>query len=139
MNVDQFLLARLDEDEQVARAIDSKQLDSGWSARYNQFGLANTPPGWYITPHIGLAYEEESARHIARFNPGRVLSEIEAKRRLVEKFRVNDCGWGGLTSPVHWDELPNARAGANYALWDVLRVLCIAYSDHPDFVPAWAE
>ncbi|OZE77245.1 hypothetical protein CH305_18590 [Rhodococcus sp. 15-649-2-2] len=120
MGVVEFLLARIDEDEQVASAIDSKQLDSGWSTSYNQFGLANTPPGWYITPHIGLAYEEEGARHIARFNPERVLREVTAKRALIKSTikRIEE-GWG-----YHGNE--------GIVCAD-LRPMAEVYSDHPDF------
>ena len=139
MNIVEFLNARLDEDEQAARAIDDKQLDSGWSTSYNPAGLANTPPGWYITPHIGLAYEEEGARHIARYDPARVLREIAIKRAIIAKLEANDAGYGGGTGPVDWSELPDARAGANYALRDALRVLCAVYSAHFDFNPEWTE
>lgn len=133
MNIVEFLKARLAEDEAVARAIDDKQLDSGWSTSYNQFGLANTPPGWYITPHIGLAYEEEGARHIARFNPERVLREIAAKRRIVEDYRISRSA--DLEQP---DSRGTLHAGAE-AFFSACISLASAYSDHPDHTPSWTE
>lgn len=121
MTIVEFLKARLAEDEAVARAIDDKQLDSGWSTNYNQFGLANTPPGWYITPHIGLAYEEEGARHIVRHDPARVLREVAAKRAIISDL---------------WSE-----GTLRYAedTGEALRALAAVYSDHPDFDLEWAS
>ncbi|MDT9688182.1 DUF6221 family protein [Streptomyces sp. P9(2023)] len=70
-----FLRARLDEDEQTARAASD---------------------GWYLyDPEQAIAFVPvEDTQHIARHTPARVLAEVDAKRRIL-----NDL-WGG---PDHED------------------------------------
>lgn len=58
------LSAGLDEDERIARAIDDKQFDSGWST----FTYPGNPGTW-ISPHIGRVHESEAAAHIVRQDP----------------------------------------------------------------------
>lgn len=133
MTIVEFLEARIAEDEAVARAIDDKQMDSGWSVSYNPYGLANTPPGWYITPHIGLAYEAEGGAHIARFNPARVLRECAAKRRIVERY--------AYIHSLHWDSAAvrsTEEVGFRYMEGQIaVQALASAYSDHLDYQEDW--
>lgn len=62
----------------------------------------------------------KDASHIARHDPARVLREVEAKRRIVDRYV-----WlreHGDTGDVAW----------------VLPLLAAAYADHPDYRPEWA-
>lgn len=113
-----FLLARIDEDEAVARAGVSGQADpeNGWG--YGGFGSPNA-----LTPHVGIIHERVQADHITRWHPARVLAECAAKRAIVESWREADKMYGG-------------DAGAY--MDGVLRALASVYDDHPDYDPAWS-
>ncbi len=122
-----FLRARLDEDEQTARAATPGPWEwrqehgepwqpkpGGWldySGEYLETG-GETPtlfgPG--MTPHA-------DAVHIARHNPARVLAEIDAKRRILNET------WGGRD---HQD------------LWvHHVRLLALPYAGHPEWREEW--
>jgi len=61
------------------------------------------------------------AAHIARHDPARVLREVEAKRRIVERY-----AWlreHGDTGDAAW----------------VLPLLAAPYSNHADFRPEWSS
>lgn len=82
MTLIEFLLARIAEDEVVARAA----LTDGNS---NQI--------WQVQDWIEL--DAEVLAHVHRHDPHRVLAECEAKRRIVAmwldeaRFPDFDCGW----------------------------------------------
>lgn len=75
-----FLLARIDEDEDEAKAA---------------MGPANSPMGddaadevLWMARNEGVA--EAGIEHFARHDPARVLAECEAKRRIVEWYSGSD-------------------------------------------------
>jgi hypothetical protein len=71
VNLSEFLTARLDEDEQIARAINGDKW--GWPGARSGF-----------------------AAHVARHDPARVLREVAAKRAiLAECARSVECGDDG--------------------------------------------
>jgi hypothetical protein len=109
MTLTDFLLARIAEDEAVARGAiaDDGGSNEGFANQYDRMvGTYDRPLDW--VPRIG----EDAARLIARFAvPARVLAECEAKRRIVEL----------ISSPG-----PQA-----------LRLLALPYADHPDYLPEW--
>jgi hypothetical protein len=101
-----FLRARFDEDEQVARA-------------------AHEPGGWqmrFAHEIDGVAVTEDPlyTKHIARWDPARVMAEVEAKRRAL-----------GLVLPGRYE------GGYGEACLDVLRLLALPYIDHPDYRNEW--
>jgi hypothetical protein len=104
----EFLLARIAEDEAVAR------LASG--DRWNRLADGNPKfskvVAWGLTP-IGAMNAEQDADHIARWDPARILAECEAKRRIVE--------WH------HRVPLPHERQ-------NLLALLALPYADHPDYL-----
>lgn len=104
----EFLRARLAEDEQVARAA--------------------SDPNCYFDLLGGSKAEE---RFLAVFDPARVLREIEAKRQILDAYE----------SAVLDDQRDPARGRATAAVRDALaetlRLLALAYSDHPDFQSGW--
>lgn len=124
-NIVAFLLARLAEDEQVARAA----TPGGWfwdaeaecfstSARTESLDDHSWPAT--VVGAIGehtsgfVLVEATDAAHITRFDPARVLAEVEAKRRIIEH-------------EDHWAEDDR-----------VLHLLALPYREHPDYRPAWA-
>jgi len=126
MTMTEFLLARIQEDENAARAADLKVGDPRWFVSRvsttvpQKYTVRST---WCLRP-IAKIQDIESvdpfpdpsgvldggaaAAHIARWDPARVLAECEARREVVMSA---DDG--------------------------VLRALAAIHSDHPDYDPAW--
>jgi len=132
MRVAEFLAARLDEDEAA--------LGSG-----PKWVLGEDPrsahvfdqQGNYVAvcmPHMIVDHSERNAEHIARYNPMRMQADIAAKRGVLEYWGVFD----GLRQD---DSAEDGKI--NTAIWsrltDVLATLAEAYSNHPDYNPAWPD
>ena len=108
MNTDlvQFIRARLDEEAEAAEAADKQEVSWRWD------------------PDA----ESPVERHIARYDPVRVLAEVYVKRRIVAEHdtfrweigdRVHDCQW-----VPEWP-------------CTTLRLLALPYVTHPDFLVEW--
>lgn len=129
----EFLRARLDEDEEAGKAA----TPGPWRATHRDDGTHHVfaasdrkvhrdggyPPDW---PE-DVVNPTADADHIARYDPARVLREVEAKRRILADYeryaterRRAMGGW--------YDE------GAS----PILAVLAAVYADHPDYRPEWA-
>ncbi|MFF8840568.1 DUF6221 family protein [Streptomyces sp. NPDC015130] len=103
-----FLRARLDEDEQAARAA-----NSGWYSYDAEQAIAFVPV--------------EDAQHIARHSPARVLAEVEAKRQIIkqhERYAAERRRMMGGWDPRS-DDSP------------ILSALAAVYADHSDYQPDW--
>ncbi|MBM4482260.1 hypothetical protein GS443_02760 [Rhodococcus hoagii] len=124
----EFLRARLDEDDQMAREAGKRATD--W--RSDGVGGGGEPITWddeggWIGEHT-IVYSEGwpeggEALHIARHDPARVLREVAAKRRILD-----------LAGEI-------SRSGAEFAEQDyrtLTRSLAAVYSDHPDYQQEWA-
>jgi hypothetical protein len=96
MEIAEFLLARIAEDEALVEKARERNL-----------------PFWG---------DQLTARYVDRFSPARVLTECEAKRRIVELCNVDELVLG--SSP--W-----------WTRWPVLQALALPYSDHPDYRAEW--
>jgi hypothetical protein len=113
MELSEFLLARIAEDEEVARerADDDFYVMPDTSA----FEAVDIGPGWVLA-----------------VRPARVLAECEAKRRIVETHPIypdgdqHDCPgpWPG------YQDAPNEPC-------PTLRILALPYADHPDYRESW--
>lgn len=150
MTITEFISARLDEDERVARAAavfidtngeDDEDPGDAWETNGVHVGTAI---GSY---HIATAEDSmhahgpELAEHIARHDPARVLREIEAKRLVLgyadwaRRIFEEDERRESTGAVVH-------DAGYRMGQWHgykaVLSALASAYSDHPDFQPEWS-
>ena len=114
----EFLRARLDEDEQVARAVDDRS--EPWTGQWKvDAGALRTYNDWVLAfPHDRQPLRLGLVEHWARHDPARVLAEVAAKRRIL--------GWAD--SPA----LPDYER--NY----VLTALAAPYASHPDFRADWA-
>lgn len=129
MTLAEFLLARIAEDEDAARAANGPRWASG-DGKISRGGLyaldGDTEDGWAIAWfQLGVAnesrqlprfstvklYAHENAVHAALHDPARVLAECEAKRRIVA-----------------WD------ASVDYG---AVRFLATVYADHPDYRAEW--
>ena len=130
LTIADFLLERIAEDEQVAREASHP---TGW--RYDP-GKVNSvsreesvfagPRGAKAVTIASTGPEDDrqsmmDARHIARFDPDRVLAECKAKREIVE-----ECERSMLND-----------SDSSAAEWIVGRLAAV-YASHPDYDPAWA-
>ena len=111
-----FVLARISEDEAVARAafrlVDERQV-GGWY--WSNAGDAVFVDDTELVVACGPVQElmdQPFAHHIVRWDPERVVAECAAKRRVVEYERRR---W--RTS--------------------VLRLLALFYAEHPDYRDDW--
>lgn len=77
------------------------------------------------------------AAHIARHDPARVLREVQAKRRVMERH----CPGMRTRDYVYCQACPDDRDGFPDVPIDEcpeLRDLAAIYSDHPDYRKEWA-
>lgn len=136
----EFLEARIAEDEAVARAA----TPGPWAVQTAEEG---TTTYWGIEDvvPIGINMEwsswestidtAETAAHIARFDPARMLAECKAKRAILALHvcRCPDAGCtdcGECSGRHHADPEPFPC--------DTVKTLAQVYADHSDFDQAWS-
>lgn len=128
MTLIEFLNARLDDDERVARAAADAAEHQKWGAfGYEDIASVGAehpdhPDGeeWYLLGgNLFRQFGDRSlVEHVARHDPARVLREITAKRAIIE-----DLDYGG-------GEMGDAQD-------HVTRRLASVYADHPDYQQEW--
>jgi hypothetical protein len=128
----QFLRARLDEDEQAARAL----VDDRRPGRTERWEFCDDgairDTGAHRSLRVKFTWPQEAA-HIARHDPARVLAEVEAKRRILvdvlptmQADEIRIAGeWGVGSEPV--------REASD----DLLSLLALPYASHPDYREEW--
>lgn len=105
-----FLLARIADDEEVAR--------SAWQATFERGqGAMSIDSG-------------DVMAHVTRHDPDRVLAECEAKRRIVARHSEGEmyCGWSQDSMSMHG---PGDDC-------EELLALAAVYASHPDYQAEWA-
>jgi hypothetical protein len=127
-----FLRARLDEDEQTARAVEDRS--APWDGRWVADGpdAARTFNGHVLFYGHSGPLKPGLVDHVVRHDPARVLAEVEAKRgvlRLVTKAQED------AEFPDHLVRRP-ARVTL-LALEPVLQHLALAHADHADYREKW--
>src|SRR5690349_1908813 len=84
MDLSEFLLARIAEDEQAARGGAGKPA-------YEHYGATAAEESIEMAWNEGCA--KEGGEHFMRWLPARVLAECEAKRRIIgADWRADDSG-----------------------------------------------
>ena len=143
MELVDFLAARLDEDEQAARAASGpRSIWPRWDLS-EWYGLEepssligrgspNHPlGGGHFTP---VALDTAIAVHIARQDPARELREVAAKRSHIERWREVDTWIAEDDRPtIIRNELLSVRRAYMLVLADDAQ----AYADHPDYREEW--
>lgn len=132
-----FLLARIAEDEAVARAVvdDMPRWDfPSWEGQHDQ-------DSWSPAERMAL-----------RMSPARVLAECEAKRRIVEWHSEHEDCCEERYGRMVYDAEPELSAGTDasgdltirqsigfepYLGCVTLTHLAAVYADHPDYRPEW--
>ena len=130
MDLPEFLNARLAEAENMARAAYAHH----WAVKLTRDG----PEVWVVNddryPEVAGLVEveawwrpDETAAHIAAWDPARVLAWCAAVRAVVEAWPDPMGLWSA-------EQADAARAMKRHVLLRYARV----WADHPDFDPAWA-
>ena len=125
MTLTDFLLARIAEDEAVARSV----------VKANEGRSRTQDEPW------GLSWQDDNDQmsiepdRILCVEPARVLAECESKRRLIAEVHPgataeDECGGCGATLGGEWLTPPGA-------VCPVLALLALPYADHPDYDPEW--
>lgn len=116
----QFCAARLDEDEAAAR-----------DAYYEGQRWITEEEGVYRYPDdelVHMADRKAGARHIARWDPARVLREVEADRKILAEY----------TAVLKLIELTGSDKSVLRYREFVLQHRAAVHSDHPDYNPDWS-
>ena len=144
-----FLRARLDEDDSVAR--EASYPHPKWIVRkpwndprdpnrpqvstemvYRPDG-SGTSTGIALTPPHQVYDGHKIVPHIARHDPARVLADVEAKRRIVDLHdRAHECS--GLD---HTGDIDNCRWYMQGEWCTTLRLTGLPFADHPDYRDEW--
>jgi hypothetical protein len=126
-----WLRAQLDDDERVAREATSGDwhwVDPGGPVKLALVAGAYDH-GWHVVvPVRGEMVTRYDSDHIARWDPNRVLAEVDAKRRILD-----------------WIEGAQAAAGAPpgfdpqdaEALTHAVRLLALPYANRPGYRDEW--
>lgn len=122
-----FMLARIAEDEEVARGAagvpwETMRWPGGSQVLVAASAIRNEKWRLGKLGHVATVEHTHDVDHIARHDPARVLAECDAKRRIVEQYidAVKGRKWATCT-----------------ALERVLPVLALPYADHPDYREEW--
>ena len=122
----EFLRARLDEDEALAREAPAGPWYIGNAVDPTQ------PCSVHTFPSVRLVADGLNwlvAEHIARQNPARVLAEVEAKRRILAVHRPY--------VPEPDQACLGCAGGIMFTSCPVVRLLALPYADHPDYCDEW--
>lgn len=141
MTITEFLTARLDEDEAMARAASP----GPWHPNAERDEVLAVDD---ITVADGFALSSPQTRatteHIARHDPARVLADIAAKRAIVvmhPSVRLRDQPGSGHTSDAvvcAYDSGPDDVSDASTAYPCItLRMLAQPYAEHEDYDEGW--
>ncbi len=115
-----FLIARLDEDEAAARKSIEVVGREPWQA-----------------DHWDEMHPADAA-HFERWLPARVLREVDAKRRIVEDYRISAAACRRVTGSALDSPGYRSMRGGRDAFRSACVSLAAAYSDHPDYPEAAA-
>ena len=143
----QFLRARLDEDERIARrACEAAQASWRLGEGYDDETVLWWPPEPRVAQkerELGLPVVSDVWRgqtiygdgqgiapHIARHDPARVLAEVDGKRRIVAYAEQRAAIKQG-EDDSDWENIQEMALDA------VLRSLALAYATHPDYRDTW--
>jgi hypothetical protein len=132
----EFLRARLDEDEAVARAAS----DGPWIRGAERDHLADNvvygqSASWavHITQVCNVDYghnRDADSTHIARHDPQRVLADVAAKRAIVDAYEHKAESMARYPNP--------GNASGLFSLTVAVQHLAAVYTDHPAYRQRWA-
>jgi hypothetical protein len=150
----EFLRARLDDVEQVARAATAGpwRVHDTWlnvgghtatvlSGEGNGTDLRAWLPTWSTEPWDEKRNVWNDAEHIALHDPARVLRQVEAGRRIVDEHEhVPAAPWGSTEVTSVGCETCHDQGGdvIGKGWCATVRALALPFADHPEYRPEWA-
>ena len=122
MELDEFVLARIGEDQRIA-------VDAAAASRREKWTVESIPD---------LLWERRAAEHAAHHDPARVLAECSAKRQLVVACRAMgpDLSFLGARPSGLADFLLAPRDQHQLAAL-TLALLALPYAHHPEYRQEW--
>jgi hypothetical protein len=145
----EFLTARLNDAEiavdrladtdewtvkESATDLEIETSDGGWSAKPDWPWGCQDDDHWECGEHRSLSRDE--ADHIVRWQPRRVLADLEAKRAVVAELARHD---GGIDWTIGGGS--GRRAARAIAIHETIYRVCVLlaqpYRGHPDFDDDW--
>ena len=147
-----FLRARLDDDEWIARAATPGH-DSWHSTRMgsvtssavydDQWRLVSAPlyhtyqpSGGAVTNGPAYLRDDVLSEHIARHDPARALREVEAKRRILEEHTPALTNSSCRICTTREEGVDRQSRRYRFPC-PTIRLLALPYSDHPDYRDEW--
>jgi hypothetical protein len=132
IGLDAFVLARVAEDETIAR----KAEDAPGDYRGHPAGTA---PVWTVADATVFGHPV-GARGSVEMTPGRMFAECRAKRRIVASLDMTPCPCRTADRCVIHDASAASPEFAVERYVDpitetMLRMLALPYADHPDYRP----
>ncbi|WP_163275345.1 DUF6221 family protein [Cellulomonas iranensis] len=121
----EFLLARIAEDEAIARDVVAGPWIHARDERSVLDAVAHraTAPG---TP-------QATNLHVHRWGPGRVLAEVAAKRRIVQHALDIQLG----ADEIDWAVVDDLDDPQVRAMAVALLAIALPYADNPDYRAEW--
>jgi hypothetical protein len=146
-SITDWLHAQLAEDERIARAAQRQHGGGEWSARADASGIVAVEglPGHAdeLIPVVLHPDEDETAVHVAEHDPARVLREIDANRRRLERHTpelmvgydsdADDPSTYVLGCPTC--QVTVVKEGDFPCV--ELRDMLVSYADRPGYRPDW--
>lgn len=142
-----WLGEQLDVDKARAEAATWCEEAGVWHAEPSPFGARDGGQRWYVedamvdgvVSHVDpkASDDEGVARHIAEWDPARVLREISAKRQLIARggpFCTSNCDEPGnepMDPDTNWTT--PLEHHPDCAAYEAARVLAAVYADRPGF------
>lgn len=121
-----FAEARLAEEEAAAKSAFRSVLEADSFHVY-----APARPGVPRLP-VADAIDAETAAHIARYAPARVLREVAAKRARIERYKRAVAATSSVSSFMRGQD-----DGYAEACLDSIRDDTATWSDHPEYQEGW--
>ena len=139
MDITEFLTARYDEDEGVARAVDVDDDPSDGRWRVEEASDYTGIREWRVGADVSWGfswaartYDEVAAAYIVTWDPARALADLTAKRAIVAEYRTHAehrQRYGDKETDYSW--------GARTKLDWICKLLAAPYAEHPDYDLAW--
>ena len=126
----EFLRARLDEDRELPRQLIAAEVPTRWreirGQVYGEMTLTMRRIAEIDDVNLGPSGTQLAAEHIARFDPRRMLDDVDAKRAIIEDLSSYCWLWPG--HPCGRCERIGCRN---------LRRMASAYADQPGYREEW--
>lgn len=145
-----FLLARIAEDEKVARLAPDRiaeRLEQQGDEIARRYGDSEPPEGAVSVADALWWTTKDAVSWIRRHNPARVLAECEAKRRIVTEVHHRAADGPRAKYVSSWEKDACEGCGSDCPSEDyrvehvnqcpTLQLLALPYSDHPDYRDEW--